>query len=431
MDLSYAAATDVGKQRDHNEDSFLVDRALRLFAVADGMGGHAAGEVASSIAVHEVREALVRNRDLVERFDSGDPSVAADDLSQVLEHAVQQACSAIHRQAQDEPDKRGMGTTCTVLLIAGPPGATRGFIAHVGDTRIYLVRQGSAHQVTEDHSLANELVKKGKLKREEIASSPYAKYKNAVTRAVGVYESVDVETFPIDVLPGDSFLICSDGLYPYFEDKDLPKLLASATIDDVPTVLVQRANDGGGHDNITAVVVRIADDHVTVPDGRAEELTLKLKVLKGMPLFHYLTYVELMRVLNETVSRDVGAGQRIFTEGEPGEDLYVILTGKVQLHRGDNEVAVLSRGAHFGEMALVDRTPRSLSATAVEHTRLLTIRRAAFYEMVKAEPSLSVKLLWSFVQVLAERLRKTTADLSGRDADAMGITLTDEDLFID
>ena len=112
MELKYWAATDVGRQRDHNEDNFLIDKKLRLFVVADGMGGHAAGEVASSLAVHEVRDVLSQNADLIERFDSGDPSVQGVDLLQILEHAVQQACGAIFKRAQVEQEKRGMGTTC-------------------------------------------------------------------------------------------------------------------------------------------------------------------------------------------------------------------------------------------------------------------------------------------------------------------------------
>src|SRR5687767_8388226 len=252
MELKYWAATDVGRQREHNEDNFLIDKKLRLFVVADGMGGHAAGEVASSIAVHEVRDVLSQNRDLVEKFDSADPTVQAVDLLQILEHAVQQACGAIFKRAQVEQEKRGMGTTCSILLVAGPPGLARGFIAHVGDSRIYLVRQGQTHQLTEDHSLMNELIRRGKVKAEDIDNSPYKQYKNAVTRAVGVYESVEVETFDLDVLPGDNFLLCTDGMYAYLKDDELPALIAAENVNDVPKELIDKANAGGGHDNITA-----------------------------------------------------------------------------------------------------------------------------------------------------------------------------------
>jgi serine/threonine protein phosphatase PrpC len=428
MELKYWAATDVGRQREHNEDNFLIDKKLRLFVVADGMGGHAAGEVASSIAVHEVRDVLSENRDLVERFESGDPSVQAVDVLQILEHAVQQACGVIFKRGQSEQEKRGMGTTCSILLVAGPPGATRGFIAHVGDSRIYLVRQAQTHQLTEDHSLMNELVRRGKVKPEDIESSPYKQFKNAVTRAVGVYESVEVETFDLDVLPGDTFLLCSDGLYAYLEDDKLPELLAGDDINEVPPGLIRLANEGGGHDNITAIVVRVPEaDEAT--DLRAEELALKLEVLKGMPLFRYLSYTELVRVMNIAESRWFEEGQTLITEGEPGEQMFVILSGKVRLVKNGADITVFGKGAHFGEMALVDRSPRSASAVAAETSRLLLIHRNDFYEIIKKEPGLAVKLLWSFVQVLAERLRKTTADLSGARLAERAEDLSDEVLF--
>src|SRR5688500_6891712 len=413
MELSFAAATDVGRQRQHNEDNFLIDKKLQLFIVADGMGGHAAGEVASSITVHQVRDAVHANRDLVERFKAGDEDVQAVELLQVLEHAIQDACGTVYNRAQAEPDKRGMGTTASALLIVGAPGRQRGIIAHVGDSRIYLSRQGQAHQLTEDHSLMNELVRRGKIRREEFETSPYKQFKNAVTRAVGVYASVEVDTFDFDILPGDRFLLCSDGMYAYLDEEELPDMLSDGEVDQVPRALVDKANRGGGHDNITAVVVRIGDDEPAEMGERAVEVSLKIEVLKGMQLFGYLSYKELVRVMNITETREFAESEDIIREGEPGDAMYVLLAGSVRLHKGGVTVAELGKGQHFGEMALVDRTQRSLTATAREASRLLLIRRKDFYAIIKKEPSLSVKLLWSFVQVLAERLRKTTADLSG------------------
>ena len=212
MELTFAAGTDVGRQREHNEDNFLVDKKLRLFMVADGMGGHAAGEVASGIAVHAVRDALYEKRALIDAYRDDATAEQTSEVLRALEQAVQAACAAVFARAQAEPDKRGMGTTTTALLIAGSAERPRGFIAHVGDSRVYLSRQGQCHALTEDHLLLNELVRRGKLNKSEIDGSPYRQYKNSVTRAVGVYASVEVDTFDFDILPGDRFLICSDGL---------------------------------------------------------------------------------------------------------------------------------------------------------------------------------------------------------------------------
>jgi serine/threonine protein phosphatase PrpC len=432
MELSFAAATDVGRQRTHNEDNFLIDKKLRLFLVADGMGGHAAGEVASSIAVHEIRDAVNNNRDLIDRYRVDHPGVQAYEILQVLEHAIQSACGAVHTRAQAEPDKRGMGTTATVLLIAGSGDQLRGFIAHVGDSRVYLARQSQCHVLTEDHSLMNELVRRGKLNREQIESSPYKQYKNAVTRAVGVYGSVEVDTFDFDILPGDRFLLCSDGMYAYVDEDDLPKQLAEGEVKDVPHKLVDVANSGGGHDNITAVVIRVGATASNELLPRTTDVSLKLEVLKGMQMFRYLSYKELVRVSNIAELVEPKPDARIFSAGEPGDAMYVVLSGSVKLTKGDTLVAELGRGHHFGEMALVDRSVRSLTATAGPDSRLIIINRKDFYEIIKREPASAVKMLWSFVQVLGQRLRKTTSDLSDAlHGDRHGQETEEENLFQD
>src|SRR4051794_32254760 len=136
VELNFWAATDIGKKKPSNEDSFLVDKKLALFVVADGMGGHAAGEVASSTAVRKVREVIYENRDLVDRFSSGEEGVERKDLLTLLEHAVQTACSSIYALAQEDSGKRGMGTTLSMLMVAKNAEGIRGFIAHVGDSRV-------------------------------------------------------------------------------------------------------------------------------------------------------------------------------------------------------------------------------------------------------------------------------------------------------
>jgi serine/threonine protein phosphatase PrpC len=391
VELKFFAATDIGRQRDHNEDNYLVDPKLHLFVVADGMGGHAAGEVASQIAVHEVNRVVRDNADLIDRYVKGNDVSARQEILVMLEHAVQTACATIFHRAQNEADKRGMGTTTSLLLIAGD----HGFIAHVGDSRVYLLRQNQVHQLTEDHSLVNELVRRGKLKRDEIDSSPYAKYKNAVTRAVGAYESVETDTLDFEVLPGDNFLLCSDGLSHYLKEGDVPEILTVDDVADAPKTLVALANAGGGHDNITAVVVRVAAPSGETKEyaARASDLANKVDVLKRMPLFRHLTYKEIMRLLNVTVVRDYQAGEPIIVEGTEAEELFIILSGKVRLHKKEAFITHLGRGAHFGEMALVDRSPRSASGTAEEASRALVLRRREFYEIIRKEPVLATKLL--------------------------------------
>ncbi|HVR62215.1 MAG TPA: cyclic nucleotide-binding domain-containing protein, partial [Polyangia bacterium] len=195
--------------------------------------------------------------------------------------------------------------------------------------------------------------------------------------------------------------------------------------------LVEHANASGGHDNITAVIVRVEQPQPgAAAEDRTEELTRKVDRRKQMPLFRHLIYKEILRVVNVTEVREYAAGDEIIKEGQAGDEMFVLLRGKIRLHKNNAFITHLLPGAHIGEMALVDpRQPRSASATADERSRVLILRRRDFYEIIRKEPQLSVKLLWSFVQVLADRLRKTTADLSGARLEAGALDMTEDVLF--
>jgi len=416
--VHFWAATDVGRVRDHNEDNFLVDKGLNLFVVADGMGGHAAGEVASSIAVNQMRDVVRQNKDLLDSYKEGSQIASTRDVLSLLEHAVQKACVEIHDLAEKETEKRGMGTTLSGLLIIG----NKGFIAHVGDSRIYLLRGGRVVQLTEDHSLVNELIKRGKLAASEAESSPY---KNAVTRAVGVYESVEADTMDFDVLPGDLFLLASDGLTGYLKNEEIEPVVEGVDdLKEIPAAFIDMANERGGKDNITSIIVRLED-----AEGKASELNkeieLKIETIRRMPIFKFLTYNELVLIMNITTVNDIGPNEQIIAEGDEGEDLFIVLKGNVKVHKGETEIVTLRDGDHFGEMALIDKAPRSASVTALTDTKLLQIGRTNFFEIIRKKPRLATKLLWSFLQVISDRLRTTNRELSGVRADTI-VDLTEE-----
>src|SRR5690606_20106575 len=237
------------------EDNFLVDKKLGLFVVCDGMGGHAAGEVASAIAVRTLHEEVKREMDLVSDYvagSTGSARVTKRDIINMLEFAVNRASSRIHAEALKDERKRGMGTTRAALLLV----KSEAFIVWVGDSRVYDLRGTRITQVTEDHNVYNELVRRKRLTREKAAEGAQ---KNARTRAVGVYEHVEPESLVVDVVQGDRFLICSDGLSSYFEDdiESLGRLLSLPDAEVAVQKLVEHANELGGKDNITAVVITV------------------------------------------------------------------------------------------------------------------------------------------------------------------------------
>ena len=242
MQLSVAARTDVGRIRAGNEDSLyaVASETRGLFIVADGMGGHAAGEVASEMAVQIVAEELIEL----------DDAHASDAPSRVAT-ALRRANDAIYRRTVLESDKQGMGTTASVLLLSDG-----GFvIGQVGDSRIYMMRGGALRQLTKDHSYVQEQVDAGFLTPEQARYHPYS---NVITRCVGANESVEPDVFTGEVQPGDVFLVASDGLTGMVDDRRLQQLLASnAQPRRVVDALIAEANGRGGLDNITAVLVQV------------------------------------------------------------------------------------------------------------------------------------------------------------------------------
>ena len=248
MNVAIGAKSDVGRVREGNEDSYLIDE--HLFAVADGMGGHLAGDVASSTAVEVIASS-------VQSADAEDPNSLA-----VL---LRDANAAIHERAQADERLRGMGTTFTLLMIQD----ARGHVAHVGDSRAYLLRDGELKQLTEDHSLVGRMVKEGRLSAEEAESHPQ---RSIITRALGVDSDVDVDLLSLDLREQDRILLCSDGLTSMVPNGQIKEVLErKSDPQEAADELVRLANDAGGEDNITVVIVDISSSTSASPPAATEE----------------------------------------------------------------------------------------------------------------------------------------------------------------
>jgi PPM family protein phosphatase len=409
MDITVRAGgrTDVGRTREHNEDAILMDSALGLYIVADGMGGHAAGEVASTMAVAAVRDVLGEKRAHLRELGGKLASPRArEEVLLTVEDAIQTACQRVYANAQANEERRGMGTTIVVCLVLGECA----FVTHVGDSRLYLVREGSVRQITYDHTVRNELIRRGNTPLAEIEALPY---KHAITRAVGTYEQAQPESIALELAPGDRLVLATDGLTGYLDDHD--KDLASYT-DHSPTdassALVDFANESGGRDNVSVLVLHIDGDSAVGLD-RSRRLTLKRETLGAVPLFSRLDEDEVFRLLQPTESRTYSAGDTIMREGDAGDTLFVILSGRVRIVKGGEAINQLRAGEVFGEMSLVRRRPRSATVVAEEASELLLLHRADFEAFLRDEARLGVKILSHFVHVLAERLDSTNDELSG------------------
>jgi serine/threonine protein phosphatase PrpC len=248
--LEIVRLTDVGQRREHNEDAVAADAESGLVVLADGMGGYKAGEVASEMAVLTI---MAEIKEAIFNWAPGrlTPDTGMQLESLLVRDAVAKTNEAIYQVSQSQPQCAGMGTTLVVGLFTND----RVLVGHVGDSRMYRLRGEAFTQVTEDHSLLQEQIRAGMITAEQAKLSSN---KNLVTRALGVDPSVDLELHEYDVLPGDIYLFCSDGLSDLVEDEEMHLTLAtlSSNLELAAHQLVQMANDNGGKDNISVILVR-------------------------------------------------------------------------------------------------------------------------------------------------------------------------------
>jgi serine/threonine protein phosphatase PrpC len=245
--------SDIGRKRDRNEDAFLINDELQLFVVADGMGGHAGGEYASALAVNTVEDVLLASPSDASAVTPAPEGSDADPVEATkarLVESVRLAGARIHDWATDHPEHRGMGTTVVALLIQGH----NAFLAHVGDSRIYALRDGKIQQATDDHSLVAQSIREGLITEEQAKSH---RMRNVITRALGFERAVEVDVQARALLRGDAYLLCSDGLSGKVDEAEMCELVFAYPPQEAARQLIGLANARGGEDNITAVVVRV------------------------------------------------------------------------------------------------------------------------------------------------------------------------------
>lgn len=398
MQIHGYGETDVGRSRTHNEDYILVDPDLGLYLVCDGMGGHASGEVASKTAAESVQRSVAAARDKLQSFDGS--QAACEAVEALLREAIQQASAEVFDLAHSGPGRHGMGTTCIALICVGG----KGFMGHVGDSRMYMLRQGKVWQLSQDHTFYQDAIRNGMMSAEEARASPWA---HMITRGVGIQSTVAVDTLVFDIVESDTILLCSDGLTAYLEDPyELAALLGDPQLTSLPKRMVNMANERGGGDNISAVVVRGVPEMPARPadDERRVQVTNNLKTLRHIALFMDLGDAELVRVFHHFQAVDYASGAQIIREGDNTDSMFVIVEGDVRVTRDDKTIATLTRGAHFGEMSLLNQRPRSATVVATSPVHALVLERAGFNEVLREDTAMAAKLLYKLAQILSLRL---------------------------
>lgn len=376
--------TDRGRSRERNEDSLSVDEVDGLYVVCDGLGGHAAGEVASSTAVEIAVRYIAGNRSLLEEARRSEGGRFA--IQVLVDDAVQEASRRLYERACSDSDCAGMATTMTLVLVWNG----RAVLGHVGDGRLYLLRDGELQRLTIDHTIGEELRRRGDLSPAEIERNELA---GVLTRTVGVQPSVIVDTLSLDVLPGDTYLLCTDGLYRYVEDAELRDLLGRGDVAELPGELARLANDRGGGDNITAIVFRPTGEPLgAAAAAEAQRAGRRLDALSTVPVLQDLSLARRSVVLHAMESRRYRAGDPVVRAGDPLEGLYVLVEGRIE---GPGASAPRS----FGERSLSMARAADDALRAGEDSEVLVLTREAFTRLVRRYPRLGCRLLWNLVSL--------------------------------
>jgi serine/threonine protein phosphatase PrpC len=395
--LKFHARTDVGLKRKHNEDSLLAAEEFGVFVVADGVGGRKAGELASAITVNTFQSYAPQLKAAVEAFATDSHRDSRNGVLELLDQAANAASRRVY-EAATATGRQGMTTT----LVAGVIGGGAAFIVHVGDSRAYLFRNTELRQLTEDHSMVNELIRTGAMTATEAATS---RYRNVITRAVGLYPNVRTDTLHVELLDGDRLLLCSDGLSDMVSPPGITEIMGQHNLTHAVDALIQDALDHGGRDNVTVIAIE--------PEAvlEAEAVAARARAMENLFLFEDLPFHARLRVGRIVSELFVTPDQKVVKQGELGDRLYVVVQGQVSVIVDGRVVATLNEGEHFGELSLIDTEPRSADIVATGFGHLLCIERDALREYCMMEPALGNLLLWKLVATLGLRLRATNQQL--------------------
>ncbi len=374
MRITAVSATDPGAKKT-NEDFHLTDPELGLFIVCDGVGS------AAQVAAETIQSFISK---------SDKPSAA------LMAQAIQEANRALLAQSQKDISPRSFFTTVEAIWISG----SRAFLAHVGDSRSYLIRSGKTHSLTEDHTFYMEMVKEGYWDPEEAKKSPF---QGDLTRVLGSRPIVKVDCLQVDLEAGDFLVLSSDGLTDSVSIQDFaasPK----------PQDLIIAAKKKGAKDNITVIVIGVEAEKkaIVLP----ATVTQKINMIRETPLFRYLSYKQAIQVMSLVSVRSFDSKALIAKEGSESDEMYIILSGSAEIAKSTHIVARRTQGDLLGEMGIFDDAPRSASIIATEPTTLMVITKKDLLRLLQQDAELALKLQWGAIQGLIHKLRSVTEDLA-------------------
>lgn len=403
MDLAFRSEQG---QAQRNEDSLIALPDQGAFVVCDGLSVTKGGDLASRLSCEALKAWLEEAQDILTNARKATSS--KEDrrrIEESLTEAFAESSRAIFQKAATDPGLHGMCTGADILLFLG----THALVGHVGAGRVYLVRKGEAHLLTEDHTQLAYMRRIGKLG--DASPQQIASYSRRVTKAVGFQEDVKPDLLMVELEPGDRFLLMTDGVWQALGDGTTFSICArSGSPSKILEELHKTVTETGARDNFTTIVVEPKMAPVSVQAG-AEQ---KIKMLGKVPVFEYLSYQDLLKLLSVGDLVKVGSGQLLCKEGDAGAEMMLVLSGGANVTKNGQVIRVLSRGDVFGEMSMIDAAPRSASVIANAPTNLLAFPRDELFALCREDPTLSVKFLWGVTMEMNRRLRMVSNQLVGR-----------------
>ncbi|MFW5967772.1 MAG: cyclic nucleotide-binding domain-containing protein [Persicimonas sp.] len=403
MNLKVWAKSDVGNVRDNNEDNYFADADAGVFAVADGVGGRSRGERASAMVADACADAAADLHRLATEIDAHKNLDARERVLDRLREHLQRTNAAIFSEDLERDDAHGMATTADVVVVSHASA----YVAHVGDSRVYLMRDDEIYRVTEDHTYAEHLRSDPRSAVRRLADSD-ERYEHALTRSIGAKPHVDIDTLYLDVQPGDHLFLCTDGLTDYVDGDEIKAQADRVEPDELVDTLIDLAKERGGRDNITVVCVQIPEerDQDAWPTERSIDTIRQIDFLGQIELFEGLSALELIKVLRTVYERSFGDGAAILEEGDPCDGLYLVVEGEISLTVEGTEVGRVGPGQHFGELAMfTEDRARLATATSDGESLVLVVPAENLEELIDEERDLGCKLLKNLVRHAAGQIR--------------------------
>lgn len=373
--------------RETNQDAVGVFADEGVFAIADGMGGLEHGERISAAAIEAVRHRAPKLAEKARALGGTATKESRAALFEEIEDLYEQGAAELHGMA--EASGLRMGTTLTVVVLAGD----RLIIGHVGDTRVYRVRKDQVKVLTEDHSVAASQVRRGQLSAEEYNKSPQ---RSVLYQSLGTTAEVEPDVIEASLLPGDVLVLCSDGVWAHLEPEQLAQLALNEDPRAAARALADTALARGSDDNASAVVVRVLDAKSTGPSVP--------RALAVCALFRDFKEGELRLLAPYLHIRDLAEGEVLFREGDPGEEMFILESGSVELSRQGFPLAQLNAGVNFGELALAGNATHTVSAKSVMPSRVVVLNRRYLDALIARRPDLAAQVLRTLLADVANRL---------------------------